>query len=75
MTDEEQEDGKQDSYYAVLNVSKDASDEEIKRSYRHLAQVCHPDKIPDTVSPSGATSNFMRIQEAYEVSLHCIMLS
>lgn len=30
--------------YAVLHVSPDASDEEIRRAYRHWAQVYHPDK-------------------------------
>lgn len=70
MAEEEREQVDQDSYYAVLNLPKDASEDEIKRSYRHLAQVYHPDKTPETVSTSGATSNFMRIQEAYEVQLY-----
>ncbi len=68
MAEEEREEVDQDSYYAILNIPKDASEDEIKRSYRHLAQICHPDKTPESVSTSGATSNFMRIQEAYEVN-------
>ena len=66
MAEDEREEIDQDSYYAILNVAKDATADEIKRSYRQLAQICHPDKTPETVSSEGATSNFMRIQEAYE---------
>ena len=69
MAEEEQEEVNQDSLYAILNLPKDASDDEIKKSYRQLAQVCHPDKTPETVAASGANANFMRIQEAYEVIL------
>ena len=58
------------SYYAVLNVAKDASDEDIKRSYRHLVQTYHPDKHADTALQAGAASNFTLLQEAYEVHTH-----
>ncbi len=47
-------------YYEVLRVSKDASDDDIKRAYRKLARECHPDK-------GGDKEHFQRIQEAYEV--------
>lgn len=50
-------------YYEVLGVSKTASDDEIKKSYRSLAKKYHPDvcKEPD------AEAKFKEVQEAYEV--------
>lgn len=50
-------------YYEILNVSSNASDEEIKRSFRSLALEYHPDrnKKPD------AEKMFKEINEAYQV--------
>jgi len=50
-------------YYDILGVSKNASQEEIKRAYRKLALQWHPDK---NKSPE-ATERFKEINEAYEV--------
>jgi molecular chaperone DnaJ len=51
-------------YYAVLGVPKDASDKDIKKAYRKLAQQYHPDKNPgDTV----AEDRFKAASEAYAV--------
>jgi len=47
-------------YYKLLNVSKEASDSEIKKSYRKLAKENHPDK-------GGDPEKFKQIAEAYEV--------
>ena len=49
--------------YAVLGVSRDATAEEIKRSYRRLARELHPD-----VNPDPATQDrFKEVTAAYEV--------
>ncbi|XP_065857881.1 chaperone protein dnaJ 13 isoform X1 [Euphorbia lathyris] len=53
--------------YAVLQVSPEATDEEIKKAYRHWAQVYHPDKYQDLQMKEIATQNFQRICEAYEI--------
>lgn len=50
-------------YYEILGVSKNASEEEIKRSYRKLAKKYHPDVCSD----SDATARFKEISEAYQV--------
>ena len=51
-------------YYEVLGVSKGASDDEIKRSYRKLAKKYHPDVNP---GDKEAEAKFKEIGEAYEV--------
>ncbi len=51
-------------YYDILGVKKDASDKEIKQSYRRLARKYHPDVNPGDKS---AESKFKEINAAYEV--------
>lgn len=55
------------SYYAILNVSREASADEIKRAYKSLAQVFHPDKHLDDDLRDKAQEAFSKLQEAYEV--------
>jgi len=55
------------SYYATLNVPRDATAEDIKRAYRRLAQVFHPDKNRRPQDQEGAQEAFSRLQAAYEV--------
>lgn len=55
------------SLYAVLNVSRDASAEDIKRAYKSLAQVFHPDKHLDDDLRDKAQEAFSKLQDAYEV--------
>ena len=49
--------------YKVLEVSKGASQDEIRRSYRRLARKYHPDANPDD---KNAEERFKSIQQAYE---------
>ncbi|KAI4315263.1 hypothetical protein L6164_028093 [Bauhinia variegata] len=53
--------------YALLNLSPQASDEEIRKAYRQWAQVYHPDKYQAPHMKDAATENFQRIREAYEI--------
>lgn len=51
-------------YYKILDVSKDADNDTIKRAYRQLARKYHPDKNPGN---KKAEETFKEINEAYEV--------
>jgi len=51
-------------YYEVLGLNRDASDEEIKKSYRKLAMKHHPDRNPDNPK---AEEHFKEAKEAYEI--------
>lgn len=51
-------------YYAILGVSKTATPEEIKRTYRKLARKYHPDLNP---GDKDAETKFKELNEANEV--------
>lgn len=50
-------------YYKILGIEKTATDNEVKKAYRKLAIVHHPDKNPGDAS---AEARFKDISEAYE---------
>ncbi|KAJ3854442.1 DnaJ domain-containing protein [Lentinula lateritia] len=52
-------------YYQLLEIEETATADEIKRSFRRLALLHHPDKNKDDVE--GATKRFAELQQAYEV--------
>lgn len=54
---------KYQDYYQILGVSRDASDADIKKSYRKLARQYHPDVNKD----ASAEEKFKEVNEAYEV--------
>lgn len=54
-----------EDFYKLLDVDKNASDDEIKKSYRKMAMKFHPDRNTD--APEKAEAKFKQIKEAYEI--------
>ncbi|KNA06631.1 hypothetical protein SOVF_179240 [Spinacia oleracea] len=52
-------------YYNILQVDRNASDDDLKKAYRKLAMRWHPDKNP--TFKTEAEAKFKQISEAYEV--------
>lgn len=53
-------------YYEILGVSRDATEEEIKKAYRRLALQYHPDRAPED-KKKEYEEKFKEISEAYAV--------
>ena len=53
--------------YQVLGVSKNATDEEIKKAYRDLARKYHPDNYHDNPLADLAQEKMKEINEAYDM--------
>ena len=51
-------------YYEILEVTKTASEQEIKKSFRRLAMKYHPDRNPEDKS---AEEHFKEVKEAYDI--------
>ena len=52
--------------YAVLGVSPNASDDEVKKAYRDLARKYHPDNYHDNPLADLAQEKMKQINEAYD---------
>ena len=52
------------NFYEILNISKTANPEEIKKAFRIKAQQYHPDKNPNNPE---AERKFKEINSAYEI--------
>ena len=57
-----------DNSYKILEITKDASVDEIKAAYRKMAKKYHPDKVMHLGEEhrKGAEEKFRQVQEAYE---------
>lgn len=57
-----------DAAYKILEVSKSASNDEVKKAYRKMAKKYHPDKLENLGKEhqQGAKEKFQKIQSAYE---------
>ena len=56
--------------YKVLGVSRDASEEEIKKAYRDLARKYHPDNYATSPLADLAQEKMKEINEAYDTVMH-----
>ena len=55
------------NYYDLLGINQDASQEEIDKHFRFLANAYHPDKFPSKNQKELAEEEFKKINEAYQV--------
>ncbi|KAL0836071.1 hypothetical protein Bca101_087960 [Brassica carinata] len=53
-------------YYNMLKVNHNATEDDLKKAYKRLAMIWHPDKNPST-RRDEAEAKFKRISEAYDV--------
>jgi hypothetical protein len=58
---------KRKDHYKILGIDKSSSEQQIKKAYRKLALVHHPDKQPDPEKKSSAEKKFKEVADAYEV--------
>lgn len=57
-----------DNAYKILELEKDAGDDEVKKAYRRMAMKYHPDKVRGLGEQHEKSANekFLKVQEAYE---------
>lgn len=56
--------------YSVLGISHDASADEIKKAYRKLSRMYHPDSNVNNPNKDLAEEKFKQVQEAYDCIMH-----
>ena len=52
--------------YEVLGISRNATDDEIKKAYRALSRKYHPDANVDKPNAAELAEKFKQIQQAYQ---------
>lgn len=57
----------EENLYLRLNVTKNATSADLKRSFRKLSQLYHPDKHVESDAKAAATDRFTKVKEAYEI--------
>jgi DnaJ like chaperone protein len=57
-----------DKAYVILEITKSATDEEVKKAFRKMAMKYHPDKVRDLgeMHQKAAQDKFIEVQKAYE---------
>jgi DnaJ like chaperone protein len=57
-----------DKSYVILEITKSATDEEVKKAFRKMAMKYHPDKVRDLgeIHQKAAQEKFIEVQKAYE---------
>jgi len=57
-----------DSAYKMLEITKEATDDEVKKAYRKMAKKYHPDRLQDIgdAHKEAAKEKFQKVQAAYE---------
>jgi len=57
-----------DNAYKILEITKEATDDEVKKAYRKMAKKYHPDKVIHLGEEhqKGAEEKFRQVQNAYE---------
>jgi DnaJ family protein A protein 2 len=54
-------------YYDILGISKTATDEEIKKAYKKMVKIHHPDRHQDSQEKEKHTKKYKDISEAFEI--------
>lgn len=56
--------------YSILGISRNSSDEEIKKAYRALSRKYHPDANINNPNKDQAEAKFKEVQQAYDQIMH-----